>query len=116
MPPSPMVVDAETLPAIHRRRRQPSSSSPKGVFFVISSHSGSKQRSFLASRNYVVSTPIIAYYDTVIIGDARIPPTLTATAGFSGIAVIDADPYVSGGANWYVNQDNLCVCVSLFRR
>ncbi|KAI0318387.1 exo-beta-1-3-glucanase [Amylostereum chailletii] len=57
---------------------------------------------------YVVSTPIIAYYYTEMVGDAKNPPTLLATAGFVGIAVIDADPYIDGGngAQWYVNQNN----------
>lgn len=77
----------------------------------------------------MVSAPIIAYYYSQLIGDARNPPTLLATAGFVGIAVIgnasgvsrkykantirlvDADPYIPGanGAQFYVNQNNLCV-------
>ena len=43
-------------------------------------------------------------YYTELVGDAKKLPTLKATAGFVGIAVIDADPYLSGGANMYVNQ------------
>lgn len=39
---------------------------------------------------YVVSSPIIALYYTVIMGDARVLPTIVASAGFSGMAVIDA--------------------------
>jgi hypothetical protein len=42
----------------------------------------------MAQRTYIVSSPIIAYYYTQIIGDARKPPTLRATSGFNGIAVI----------------------------
>lgn len=37
---------------------------------------------------YVVSAPLIAYYYTQMIGDAKNPPTLKASAGFSGLAVI----------------------------
>ncbi len=81
-----------------------------------------------------MSGPIIAWYFTQIIGDGRNPPTLLASANFTGPAVIgtdlslnskfseilrwpfslDADPYIpnGGGAQWYVNQDNLCVYVS----
>ncbi|KAJ7461038.1 exo-beta-1,3-glucanase [Mycena galericulata] len=49
-----------------------------------------------------------------LIGDATAPPTLLATAGFAGIAVIDADVYIPGasGAEWYVNQDNLIPATS----
>ena len=39
-------------------------------------------------RTYLVSTPIIAYYYSELVGDARNPPTLLAAAGFSGSAVI----------------------------
>jgi hypothetical protein len=62
-----------------------------------------------------------------LIGDAKSPPTLLASASFDGMAVIgavlhvyddcnlthlsylDADPYIpnGGGAQWYVNQNNL---------
>ncbi|EJD05787.1 exo-beta-1,3-glucanase [Fomitiporia mediterranea MF3/22] len=57
---------------------------------------------------YLVSQPIVAWYYTQMIGDARKPPTLIAAANFVGIAVIDADPYIDGGggAQWYVNQNN----------
>ena len=50
-------------------------------------------------------------YYTELVGDAKKLPTLKATAGFVGIAVIDADPYLSGGANMYVNQVGV-VCLS----
>ncbi|AEO68750.1 5d0c3ecd-ceea-4e39-a382-06f1dec1835c [Thermothielavioides terrestris] len=55
---------------------------------------------------YVVSKPIVPYYYTQLIGDAIAPPTLKASADFSGMAVIDADPYDSTGNNWWVNQNN----------
>ncbi|OBZ70776.1 Glucan 1,3-beta-glucosidase [Grifola frondosa] len=61
---------------------------------------------FFPQGTYLVSSPIIAYYYTQIIGDAKIPPTLLASANFVGIAVIDADPYLDGGAQWYINQNN----------
>ncbi|EPQ58386.1 beta-1,3-glucanase [Gloeophyllum trabeum ATCC 11539] len=63
---------------------------------------------FFPQGKYLVSSPIIAYYYTQLIGDARSPPTLLASSGFSGIAVIDADPYIPGGngAQWYTNQNN----------
>lgn len=57
---------------------------------------------------YLISAPIIPYYYTQLIGDARTPPTLLAAANFDGIAVIDADPYIPGGNGdqWYTNQNN----------
>ncbi|PPQ77526.1 hypothetical protein CVT25_011323 [Psilocybe cyanescens] len=63
---------------------------------------------FFPKGTYVISAPIIAYYYTQLIGDAKNPPTLVATSSFNGIAVIDADPYIPGGngAQFYVNQNN----------
>jgi glucan 1,3-beta-glucosidase len=60
---------------------------------------------FFPSGTYLVSTPIIQTYYTQFVGDATAPPTLKASAGFTGMAVIDSDPY-ENGANWYVNQNN----------
>jgi len=55
---------------------------------------------------YLVSAPIVQYYYTQFVGDAVTPPTLKASASFQGMAVIDSDPYLAGGANWYTNQNN----------
>lgn len=44
--------------------------------------------SLLFFRTYLVSSPIIAYYYTQLIGDAKNLPTLLAAANFTGIAVI----------------------------
>lgn len=55
---------------------------------------------YFPAGTYVVSAPITMYYYSQMIGDAKNLPTLKATAGFAGIAVIDADPYLAGGANW----------------
>ena len=41
----------------------------------------------------MISTPIIDQYYTNIIGDPTNLPTIKATAGFSGIALIDGDTY-----------------------
>ncbi|KAK4238969.1 pectate lyase superfamily protein-domain-containing protein [Achaetomium macrosporum] len=46
---------------------------------------------------YVVSKPIVPFYYTQLVGDAVSLPTLKAAAGFSGMAVIDADPYNNDG-------------------
>lgn len=55
---------------------------------------------------YLVSAPIIQYYYTQFIGDAVTIPTIKASASFTGIAVIDSDPYDSKGDNWFTNQNN----------
>lgn len=44
--------------------------------------------SFINSRTYLVSAPIVPYYYTQLIGDAKTPPTLLASASFDGMAVI----------------------------
>jgi hypothetical protein len=97
-------------------------------FRIASVNSGTELPS-LSRSTYVVSAPIIAYYYTQIIGDAKKPPTLLASSKFNGIAVIgqpffiggglhhlmnclvDADPYLSNGAQWYINQNNMQVIV-----
>lgn len=40
------------------------------------------------------------YYYTLLIGDANSPPTLKATAGFSGFGLIDGNPYYTSELNW----------------
>ncbi|KAI0797623.1 exo-beta-1,3-glucanase [Abortiporus biennis] len=60
---------------------------------------------FFPQGTYKISAPLIAYYYTQLIGDAKNPPTLLAASNFNGIAVIDADPYIANG-QWYINQNN----------
>ncbi|KAJ5738694.1 hypothetical protein N7493_001849 [Penicillium malachiteum] len=55
---------------------------------------------------YVVSKPIVQYYYTQIVGDAVDLPVIKAAAAFTGMAVIDSDPYEDDGSNWYTNQNN----------
>ena len=53
---------------------------------------------------YMISAPLVQLYYTQFVGDAVTIPTIKATAGFKGIALIDSDPYLSGGASMYTNQ------------
>lgn len=46
---------------------------------------------------YSISKPLIQLYYTQFVGDAVSVPTIKATAGFSGIALIDSDPYDNSG-------------------
>ncbi|KAJ5872831.1 uncharacterized protein N7529_005184 [Penicillium soppii] len=55
---------------------------------------------------YVVSKPIVQYYYTQIVGDAVDLPVIKASAKFTGMAVIDSDPYEDDGSNWFTNQNN----------
>lgn len=61
---------------------------------------------YFPSGTYLVSKPIIQYYYTQLVGDATAHPTLKASAGFTGMAVIDSDPYEDDGTSWWVNQNN----------
>ncbi|KIY68777.1 glycoside hydrolase family 55 protein [Cylindrobasidium torrendii FP15055 ss-10] len=72
---------------------------------------------YFPSGTYSVSAPIIAYYTTQLIGDAKNLPTIEASADFAGLAVIDADPYIDGGngAQWYYNTNNFFRSVRNFK-
>lgn len=45
-------------------------------------------------------------YYTQFVGDANDLPVLKATANFYGIAILDSNPYLAYGYNWYQNQNN----------
>jgi len=61
---------------------------------------------YFPSGTYLISTPIIQFYFTQLVGNANDWPTLLATPNFAGMAVIDSNPYGNGGNNWYTNQNN----------
>ncbi|EHK19381.1 glycoside hydrolase family 55 protein [Trichoderma virens Gv29-8] len=48
---------------------------------------------YFPAGTYLISTPIIDQYLTNIVGDPTNLPTIKATAGFNGIALIDGDTY-----------------------
>ncbi|KAK8128767.1 glucan endo-1 3-beta-glucosidase [Apiospora sp. TS-2023a] len=61
---------------------------------------------------YKVCTPIIQYYLTQFVGDPHDRPIIKGCDEFTGIALIDVDPYVpnqaqpdGSGVNWYINQN-----------
>jgi hypothetical protein len=60
---------------------------------------------FFPPGTYKVSKPIQMYYYTQMIGDATNKPVIQASPDFSGMAVLDSDPY-DNGTNWYINQNN----------
>ncbi|TFY54718.1 hypothetical protein EVJ58_g8694 [Rhodofomes roseus] len=69
---------------------------------------------YFPQGTYLVSAPLNLTYFTQMIGDAKVPPTLLASAHFTGLAVIDADPYLTGGANWYNTTNNFYRAVRNF--
>ncbi|KAJ3811026.1 exo-beta-1,3-glucanase [Lentinula aff. lateritia] len=68
---------------------------------------------FFPSGTYLISTPLDLYYYTQLIGDAKNPPTLLASAAFAGMAVINADIYLAGGSEWYAPTNNLNFVIDL---
>ncbi|KAJ6581152.1 exo-beta-1,3-glucanase [Mycena capillaripes] len=61
---------------------------------------------YFPKGTYLVSNAIVPYYYTQLIGDATNPPTLLAAASFRDTAVIDADPSLPGGGEYYTDQNN----------
>ncbi|KAF2164431.1 glycoside hydrolase family 55 protein [Zasmidium cellare ATCC 36951] len=55
---------------------------------------------------YLISKPVIMYYYTAVVGDANNLPVLKATPDFSGIGMLDTNPYVIYNNQWYQNQNN----------
>ncbi|KAJ8120637.1 hypothetical protein ONZ43_g2705 [Nemania bipapillata] len=64
---------------------------------------------YFPSGTYLVSSPLIAYYNTQMIGNALNFPTIKAAASFVGLGVISSDVYTGGDdgkEEWYINQNN----------
>ncbi len=55
---------------------------------------------YFPAGTYLISSSILPYYFTQLIGDATNPPTLKATAGFQGFGLIDGDHYYTSDLNW----------------
>ncbi|CBQ70801.1 probable beta-1,3 exoglucanase precursor [Sporisorium reilianum SRZ2] len=69
---------------------------------------------YFPSGTYLVSSPIISYYYTQLVGNPIDRPTLLASSSFQGIAILDEDPYVADGSNWYINQNNFFRTIQSF--
>ncbi|KAJ5349298.1 Pectin lyase fold/virulence factor [Penicillium brevicompactum] len=52
---------------------------------------------YFPSGTYIISSSIINYYFTQLIGNANAIPVLKATAGFVGLGLIDGDQYQNDG-------------------
>ena len=55
---------------------------------------------YFPAGTYLISSPINPAYYTQLIGNPNAMPTIKATAGFGGFALIDADPYYTSNLNW----------------
>lgn len=49
---------------------------------------------------YLISSSIIDYYFTQLVGNPNDMPVLKATPGFTGLGLIDGDQYQPGGQGW----------------
>ncbi|KAK0732416.1 pectate lyase superfamily protein-domain-containing protein, partial [Apiosordaria backusii] len=55
---------------------------------------------------YKICTPIIQYYFTQFVGDPNDRPVIKGCDTFTGIALMDVNPYIPGsGINWYIPQN-----------
>ncbi|KAK6540122.1 hypothetical protein TWF694_008944 [Orbilia ellipsospora] len=63
---------------------------------------------YFPSGTYIISSPIIQYYNTQLIGNAATPPTIKGSSAFIGLGLISSDVYIPGasGGEWYINQNN----------
>jgi len=61
---------------------------------------------YFPAGTYMVSAPLVMTYYSQLVGDANNLPILKATPEFNGIAILDSDPYLPYGFNWYQNQNN----------
>lgn len=52
---------------------------------------------YFPSGTYIISTSIIDYYFTQLIGNPNAMPVIKATAGFVGLGMIDGDQYQNDG-------------------
>lgn len=66
---------------------------------------------------YLVSTPIIQYYNTQFLGDPLNVPTILAASSFIGLGVITSDVYSGPGPTdeWYLNTNNFLRSVKNFK-
>lgn len=61
---------------------------------------------YFPAGTYLITKPIVAMYYSQLVGDPNNVPTIKGAASFSGMGLIDSDPYESDGSNWYTNQNN----------
>lgn len=55
---------------------------------------------YFPSGTYLISSSIIDFYFTQLIGNPNSPPVLKAAPNFAGFGLIDGDPYWTQNLNW----------------
>ena len=68
---------------------------------------------YFPSGTYLISSSIIDYYITQLIGNPNCPPTLKATATFTGLGLIDGDQYQAGGVLGFGATNVFCRSLGL---
>ncbi|KAI8255747.1 hypothetical protein K4K56_007772 [Colletotrichum sp. SAR 10_98] len=69
---------------------------------------------YFPAGTYLVSSPIIQFYNTEMLGDPFNRPVILAAESFSGLGVITSDVYVDDDVTWYLNQNNFLRSVRNF--
>jgi len=61
---------------------------------------------YFPSGTYLVSSPIIQYYNTEFLGNPLSPPVILAAPSFVGFGVIASNVYTGENTTWYLNTNN----------
>lgn len=58
--------------------------------------------------NYLVSSNIEMYFQTLLVSDPLDRPRFIAASSFQGLGVLSSDFYIpdAGGKSWYINQSS----------
>ncbi|PGH27695.1 hypothetical protein AJ80_00710 [Polytolypa hystricis UAMH7299] len=64
---------------------------------------------------YLVSSSIIQYYNTQLLGDPTNVPTILAATSFVGLGVITSDVYVGETEEWYLSTNNFLRSIRNFK-
>ncbi|KAJ6645755.1 Glucan 1,3-beta-glucosidase [Pseudolycoriella hygida] len=56
---------------------------------------------YFPSGRYLISSPIVMYYYSQLVGNVKDPPTIIASPEFQGSSLIDSNP-----PDWFINQNN----------
>ncbi|KAL2752051.1 glycoside hydrolase family 55 protein [Sodiomyces alcalophilus JCM 7366] len=70
---------------------------------------------YFPAGTYLVSSPIIQYYNTQFLGDPNNVPTILGASSFVGLGVITSSPYVSENEGWYLNTANFLRSIRNFK-
>ena len=66
---------------------------------------------YFPAGTYIISSSLVDYYNTQLIGNPNSLPILKATAGFSGFGVIDGDQYEAGGVLGFGGNIGILWCL-----